>query len=406
MESTYDITANQSSGYEVTEIVLTSRNASRGVSANMSVASSNMPMVRFVSEVILSFPLAIFGILGNIVSFVVLCRQKKRLTTNVLLQTLAIADSLILISSILLRSLRFVNWKAYNDVFHYVFLALYPCVYFFRLADTWITVLMTFDRYIAVCHPLKAQSICTLRRTYVTIVVIVACTLTFSMPRLFEFRLTDRSFATIGYVSTELVRNRSYTVIYRISLFFIAMYLVPMTLLTVLNVRLLYTLRKAYRQRDLMLSNGSTHGNKAEASGAVKSGLGVTLTVATLVIVCIVCNVTAMITHVIWAMEFCLPGLRYLERQRRLMANFSNILITFNSAINFLIYCVFSRKFRAGVRETFRCCHLRRRKLSDYRSCTSSGGNTSLASMARYPDKISFRSQKLLLSKQKNSTEL
>ncbi|KAK2140274.1 hypothetical protein LSH36_1411g00000 [Paralvinella palmiformis] len=404
MDAPYEVTANQSTD-GVTEIVMTAWNGSGNESlTRMPIVSSNMPTIRFISEVVLSLPLAIFGILGNMLAFIVLCRQKKRLTTNVLLQTLAVADTLVLISSILLRSMRFVHWRAYDDVFHYVFLALYPCVYFFRLADIWITVLMTVDRYIAVCHPLKAQSLCTLRRTYITIAIILVATFTFSLPRLFEFKLTDRNFATTGYISTPLVRSRSYTIIYRITMFFVGMYLIPTTLLTGFNVRLLHTLRRAYRQRDEMLSNGSSHCKGDDSRRPTPSGVGITLIVVTLVIVCVICNVMTMVTHIIWTLEFCFVKLGHLEKQRRLLANFSNILVTFNSAINFLIYCVFSRKFRSGVRETFRCCRLSRRR-PDYRSCTSTATNTSLASMIRYPDRISFKGQKLL-PKQKSNTEL
>ncbi|KAK2154928.1 hypothetical protein LSH36_253g01012 [Paralvinella palmiformis] len=337
----------------VTDVVITSHNVTMMTLMNSPlkpIADPNMPLIRFICEVTISLPVAIFGIFGNILAFVVLRRQKKYLTTNVLLQALAVIDTLILICSILLRSMRYVNWSSYNDVYHYIFISLYPCVYFFRMADTWITVLMTVDRYIAVCHPLKAQRLCTLRRTYVIISVIFFTTFTFSMPRFFEFELTDElSLTTVGYIHTELVLNRTYTVLYRIILFFVVMYLVPMISLMALNIRLLQTIRRASRNRDSMVSEGNLR-NKDGGHNAMTSSRHVTLTVVAVVIVCVICNMIAMTTHVIWAIQICFRNLRYLEMYRRFLANISNIMITFNSAINFVVYCAFSRKFRFEVK--------------------------------------------------------
>ncbi|KAK2149091.1 hypothetical protein LSH36_468g03022 [Paralvinella palmiformis] len=320
------------------------------VASAKSEADDNFRVMRFICEVIVSFPIAVMGILANGLVFVVLCRQKKRLTTNVLLQALAIADTLILISSILLRSMRYVGWQSYNDVYHYIFVSLYPCVYFFRLADTWITVVMTIDRYIAVCYPLQAQRLCTLRRTYVIIGVILLATFAFSMPRFFEFELGDDN----DFQLTKLVKSRSYTLAYRITIFFLVMYLVPMALLTVLNIRLLHTLRRAYRKRDTMVSGGSMRSRNREGSHMTSSGRSVTLIVVSIVIVCVLCNVITMLSHVFWALHVCFAELRHLESKRRFLANVSNIMVTFNSAINFVIYCMFSRQFRIYLRHTMR----------------------------------------------------
>ena len=58
-------------------------------------------------------PLAILGIIGNILACIVLCRQRPRFSTTVLLQGLAITDTFILLCTILLRSLRYI-YHQYN----------------------------------------------------------------------------------------------------------------------------------------------------------------------------------------------------------------------------------------------------------------------------------------------------
>ena len=350
----------------------------------------NMPLFRFVCEVCLSLPIAVFGICGNILAFVVLCRQKQRLTTSVLLQALAVADTLVLISAILLRSMRYVGWDAFDNVYDYIFVVLYPCVYFFRLADTWLTVMLTIDRYIAVCHPLQAQHLCTLRRTYITITTIILGTFVFSFPRFFEYELTDKFSA--GFIRTDLILNQIYTFAYRVSLFFLAMYLVPMMLLVVLNIRLLCTLRRAYRHRHSMINGGSMQNGKGDSPTTGDTSRGVTIIVVTVVLVCVVCNVVAMTAHVLWALGECFEHLRrYLEIYRRFIANISNVLVTINCAINFIIYCMFSRKFRDGLKLTCHCTKrpkLKHRWRSGQQADNSGTGNTSYTSLGRLSSRV------------------
>lgn len=50
-----------------------------------------------------------------------------------------------------------------------------------------------------------------------------------------------------------------------------------------------------------------------------------------------------------------------LESTRRYLAQISNVLVTFNSAINFLIYCVFSRNFRTVLIRRFHTIYSRMR---------------------------------------------
>jgi len=63
-------------------------------------------LLRTLSEVWLTMPIALFGVIGNVVSLVVLCyhRRLKKLRTIVIqLQALAVVDTLILLTILLLR---------------------------------------------------------------------------------------------------------------------------------------------------------------------------------------------------------------------------------------------------------------------------------------------------------------
>jgi len=45
------------------------------------------------------------------------------------LQSLAVADTLVLISTLLTQSLRYIGWAAYNNVYGYIFIIFYPLTY-------------------------------------------------------------------------------------------------------------------------------------------------------------------------------------------------------------------------------------------------------------------------------------
>ena len=311
-------------------------------------AGADMYM-RFICETAISMPLAILGTIGNLLAFVVLWRQKQRLSTTLLLQGLAVTDTNILLTTILLRCLRYMYYhthtpwlEGYMHVYAYIFRWLYPLVYFLRLGDTWLTVLLTIDRFIAVRHPLHAQRLCTVPRAIKNMAFLGIAAFIFSFPRFFEHEIDPSHIH--GFSKSPLLENRLYTIAYRIVLFSVLMYALPLIMLVLLNAKLLRTLDKAdsYRANVAELKNNRPHRS-------------ITATVVTIVIVTIVCHMTAMLTHLVWSLQQCFSHLSHLETPRRYLARISNILVTFNSAINFAIYCLCSRSFRLILARTIRC---------------------------------------------------
>ena len=315
-----------------------------------TVATSGPSMLfRFLCESGIAIPVSLLGVAGNVLAILVLCRQKQRQSTTLILQGLAVTDTLVLLATLLLRSLRYLHYYLhwawlgpYMAAYKYIFYCLFPLVYFLRLIDTWLIVLLTIDRYIAVRHPLHAQRLCTYPRAAKNIVALFLIAFFFSIPRFFEYELTTEN--SFGFKASIFAKNHNYTITYRIIIFFIFMYLVPMTLLIVLNTQLLKTLRTAEIYRAQITERSSSSRSRS-----------ITAVVVTVTLVAIVCNVTAMVTHLLWSLHVAFPHLSHLDLPRRYLALISNIFITLNSAINFGIYCLCSRNFRTGLRRLVWC---------------------------------------------------
>ncbi|ELU02542.1 hypothetical protein CAPTEDRAFT_196721 [Capitella teleta] len=285
--------------------------------ANVSNSADWIDKLRNICEIGFTLPITCFGLLGNLFAFVVLCHHSPRTTTQVLLQAIAVTDWLALFCSLVLRSLRYViTGYERGNFFMHAFRWLYPSTYIFRFAGSWMTVLLTVDRFIAVRYPLHAQRLCTLRRTYILMLTTGVGTLLFSIPRFFEFKLIQVG-EHFGVLPTPLLTHRQYTIGYRIVAYLLLMYLVPMILMVILNYMLLRTLRKARERRrhmsnfptaqHLLTANQNPMMSPPSTRYQTASNNNITVIVITVVLTSIICNSTAMVAHVLWSLDLSFP---------------------------------------------------------------------------------------------------
>lgn len=106
-----------------------------------------------------------FGILGNIFVVVVIARSRKMHTpTNCYLLSLAVADSLVLVSATL-PSIPEPFYRVDEWPYGRVMCSLLIFVQYLGVDCSSLSITaFTIERYIAICHPMKAQLICTVSR--------------------------------------------------------------------------------------------------------------------------------------------------------------------------------------------------------------------------------------------------
>ncbi|KAL6099488.1 trhr [Pungitius sinensis] len=301
------------------------------------------------------------GIVGNVmVVLVVLTTKHMRTPTNCYLVSLAVADLMVLTAAGLptFTDIIFGSW-----VFGY-----YGCLgitYFQYLginASSCSITAFTIERYIAICHPIKAQFLCTLSRAKKIILVVWAftslyCVMWFYLSDIQQLVYDNVTIIACGY----RVPRKFYLPIYFFD--FAVFFVVPLLLSAVLYGligRILFLNPLPSDPKDKkkkMKKNAPSNGandtrnscrNSRHSSSTATSRRQVTKMLAVVVILFAVLwmpyrtlvVVNSFLDHAYldsWFLLFC------------------RVCVYLNSAVNPVIYNAMSQKFRAAFRKICGC---------------------------------------------------
>ncbi|CAH2004004.1 unnamed protein product [Acanthoscelides obtectus] len=188
----------------------------------------------------------LLGLIGNIISMIILSRPQMRSSINYLLIGLARIDTVLIVTSILLFGLPSVYpysglfFTYYYIVFPHIAPLAYPLAMVSQTASVYLTVTISLERFVAVCFPLKAKSLCTYGRARIYVIAIVIFSVLYNVPRLFEGTVQqeyDRKLNITIYCPSisKLRSDPQYKRIYVHWLYLICMYLLPFLALAILN---------------------------------------------------------------------------------------------------------------------------------------------------------------------------
>lgn len=274
------------------------------------------------------------GIFGNIASIRVLSHKQMRSSVNFILIALASSDLILIVTAILLFGL--TTFYPFNgQLMDYYFIVqptiaayAYPLAMIAQTISIYLTFLISLERYIAVCHPLKARSFCTHARTKFSIFIVVLFSIIYNFPKFFEIKLNEANVAEYGrfyYVSASSLRvDKLYIQIYIHWLYCIFMNLIPLSGITFFNLMIYRQVRIVNRLR-LKLTSKEMQDIK------------LTTMLFCVVIVFLSCNFLAVLTNILETF--------YKVHNDRL-TKLSNFFVAFNSSVNFIIYVVLVKKFR------------------------------------------------------------
>uniref|UniRef100_A0A1B0CRX1 G-protein coupled receptors family 1 profile domain-containing protein n=2 Tax=Lutzomyia longipalpis TaxID=7200 RepID=A0A1B0CRX1_LUTLO len=266
----------------------------------------------------------ILGILGNVLSMVILSRPQMRSSINYLLIGLARCDIVLIITSVLLFGIPSIYpYTGYLFFYHYYIFPnispyVFPIAMVAQTASIYLTFTVTLERFVAVCHPLRVRALCTYGR---------AKAILYNLPRFFEVSVIEHVFkggVVYCVIASEMRSNPNYIEIYIHWLYLIFIYVLPFSQLAILNALIYAQVRRANRERQRL-------------SRTEKREIGLATMLLCVVIVFFLCNVLAMINNIMEA---------FYDTTNDYLVNTSNLLVTINSSVNFIIYVIFGEKFK------------------------------------------------------------
>ncbi len=144
----------------------------------------------FVVHGLLICIIGLLGLLGNLASIVILSRPQMHNSINTILIGLVSCDCLLIATSLMMFSLtvfHHTGWALfeayYNQVYPYLVRFVYPIAMVAQTGSAYLTMAVTVERYLAVCWPLKARSICTIGRAKTAVGCVTGFAIVYNIPR-------------------------------------------------------------------------------------------------------------------------------------------------------------------------------------------------------------------------------
>ncbi|CAI4232971.1 unnamed protein product [Auanema sp. JU1783] len=333
--------------------------------------------VKFFLISIVGSLIGLFGLFGNASTALILTRPSMRNPNNLFLTALAVFDSCLLITAFFIYAMEYII--EYTQAFDLYVAWLTYLRFAFALShisqtgSVYITVTVTIERYLAVCHPCRSKKMCSSGGAAWSILGVTTFAILFNATKFFELEVTvnpdcpdGKNWQSYILLPSRMAANPVYQQVYALWLTNIVMVFLPFVTLLVLNAYIAYTIKKSLEKYDYQQKSIadalSTCTNVAREIVRVsgRNELKEKSREATLVLVIIVC---IFLGCNFWG--FVLTLLERIVDHETLMVEhhafytFSreaiNFLAIINSSINFLIYIVFGKDFRKELVIVYGC---------------------------------------------------
>lgn len=340
------------------------------------------------------------GIICNILSVIVLTRRVMNSSTYSYLSALAVCDTLALFFTLILYSedTKYpvkgeLQWSA--PAYVYLFPFVHPAAITFQVTAIWLTLAFTVDRYIMICHPFKAEKLCTVGRARKVIIGLVLSGIIFNIPRFLEYKTGETLVPTydnrvesrpvVKYTSLGL--DKVFIDLVHSYLYLVFVCGIPFVTLSVLNSFLIYAVHLSRKK-----------GRQINAKEKKRNDTTVML--IGVVVIFLICQVPALIARMVYAIDFTYAT---TSVPFHIINEVGNFLVIINSAINIVPYYFFGKRFRKEFWRLFCTCCLTRserwkmnRNLSfsiDKRRISQCSAVSAIEMNGRRPSKQSGNSQ-------------
>ncbi|XP_062600886.1 FMRFamide receptor-like [Saccostrea cucullata] len=300
-----------------------------------------------------------FGIIGNILSIIVLSRGCMKSSTYSYLTALSISDLLFLILTMFILSRdsekphQEITWGKpfYIKLFPYI----HPAAITFQVTSIWLTCAFTLDRYVMICHPFKAERWCKISTARKTIVGVFLAGLVFNIIRFFEYETSEIVVETnsteprqLVIKLTDLGNSEEFREIVHSWLYLTCVAGIPFLSLLVLNVFLIHAVHES-RKKGKLINAKERRRNDT------------TIMLIGVVVIFLICQGPALISRMIWAFDY---QKAFVSAPWYTFNEVSNFLVILNSAINIVPYYFFGKRFRNQFWKIFCKCFFTKEEMT------------------------------------------
>nr|CAD2199118.1 unnamed protein product [Meloidogyne enterolobii] len=216
-------------------------------------------------------PISLFGIISNLMNIVVFMDMEMRQQlVNHFLLVLSISDLLLLICNFFFLVLPVVVVETdsffWNDFFPYIIRYSYPLALTAQTSGVYLTVLVSFHRFLGVCHPFKAKRWVSLAPVESAIAGSILFSFVINIPTWLELGVVPCLSSRFNQISRQIqlapFHNITYILIKKCIAYTILMFIVPFGVLITVNWKMVQALRFSSRMRQRSYSTNRQTSNE------------------------------------------------------------------------------------------------------------------------------------------------
>ena len=288
------------------------------------------------------------GIVGNVLGLAVLCQDRSHSPTFYSLRALATSDVILLVAAMLQQVIPMYCMRVrteQTDFFcrnqGYMRVYAWPVICIAQMTSVWMVVFISTERYIAICHPLQAARMRSITKIRKGILCILALSILFNIPKFFEFEperevIPGTNLTRVGVGMTSLREDPIYRYLYNTALYCLLMFALPFVTLTVLNSKIVSEMKRARKKWEQLNRNRQRE-------------MKATVLPLCIVLVFFVCGTQSLLAFILDAVF--VHYYVWLQCYTAVV----NVLVIFNSAVNFVLMYLFGQKFRRMLADLVLC---------------------------------------------------
>jgi 7 transmembrane receptor (rhodopsin family) len=297
------------------------------------------------------------GIVCNMLTMIVLSRDDSMMqTTSLLLRMLATADLLNVLFTLMLFPLQGNLQLLRLDTRSFILFAVInyevsmSSQFIVCTASAWFQVLITWERYVAVCFPMHAGRLATVRRVRASVVIVWLSAALVGVPFLLD-QFVHVPPPPGQFYNNILYGNPYYIIVYKVFFRSVVNTLLPFALLTFFTVRIVTSMRESF-QYQLTLNEVTAEKLKKLSSKQKRT----TVTLVLIVIIFLVLDFPILL-------KFILDAYQFMDRTKPLYSTLLTIAVTnsvhslaflllvFKSTLNFFVFCLTGERYRQIIRD-------------------------------------------------------